>query len=63
MGTDMQNIAQHSKITLIYNKQRLSNTWSWIREKLWNTEAELKKTVAYKQYVYIRKSIDQQTLR
>ena len=29
-------------------KQRLSNIWSWIREKLSSTEAELKNSVAYK---------------
>ena len=30
------------------NKQHLSNIWSWIHEKVSNTEAELKKNVAYK---------------
>ena len=33
-------------------KQHLSNIWSSIQEKLSNTEAELKKSVAYKKSVY-----------
>ena len=33
---------------LLYIKQHLSNIWSPIHEKLSNTEAELKNTVAYK---------------
>ena len=33
------------------NKQHLSNKWSWIHEKLSNTETELKKSVAYKKCV------------
>ena len=33
-------------------KQHLSNIWSSIQEKLSNTEAELKKIVAYKKSVY-----------
>ena len=32
-------------------KQHLSNTWSSVHEKLSNTEAELKKSVAYKKSV------------
>ena len=39
-----------SIIMVIYNKQHLTNIWSWIHEKVEqsNTEAELKKNVAYK---------------
>ena len=33
-------------------KQHLRNIWSSIQEKLSNTEAELKKSVAYKKSVY-----------
>ena len=33
-------------------KQHLSNIWSSVHEKLSNTEAELKKSVAYKKSVY-----------
>ena len=37
-----------SMMMLICIKQHLSNIWSSIHEKLSNTEAELKKSVAYK---------------
>ena len=36
-------------------KQHLSNVWSPIHEKLNNTAAELKKSVAYKKSLYISK--------
>ena len=32
---------------VVYNKQHLSSIWSWIHEKLSNTEAQLKKRVVY----------------
>ena len=35
-------------MTVMCNKQHLSNIWSSTYEKLSNTEAELKKSVAYK---------------
>ena len=35
-------------------KQRLSNIWSSIYEKLRNGEAELKKSAAYKKRVYFK---------
>ena len=34
-------------------KQRLNNIWSTVHEKLSNTEAELKKSVAYVKSVHI----------
>ena len=37
-----------SMMMVTCNKQHLSNIWSWIHEKVSNTEAELKKNVAYK---------------
>ena len=37
-----------SMMMLICIKQHLSNIWSSVHEKLSNTEAELKKNVAYK---------------
>ena len=40
-----------SIVMVIYNKQHLSNIWSSVHEKLSNTEAELKKSVAYKKSV------------
>ena len=47
------DINKPSKICLsimmaICIKQHLSNIWSLIHEKISNTEAELKKTIAYK---------------
>ena len=36
---------------IIYIKQKLSNIWSSIMKKLSNTEAKLKKSVAYKKGV------------
>ena len=38
---------------LICIKQHLNNMWNSIHEKLSNTEAELKKSVAYKKSVYL----------
>ena len=35
----------------IFIKQHLSNTWRSIHEKLSNTDAKLKKSVAYKESV------------
>ena len=40
-----------SMIMLVCTKQHLSNIWSSIHEKLNDTEAELKKNVAYKKSV------------
>ena len=40
---------------LISINQHLSSIWSSIMKKLSNTEAELKKRVAYKKNVYIEK--------
>ena len=53
VGIDIhiENIAWLCKIMSICNKQHLSNIWCSIREKLSNTEAELKKCVAYKKSV------------
>ena len=36
----------------ISNKQHLSSIWNEVMKKLSNTEAELKKSIAYKKSVY-----------
>ena len=41
-----------SMMMLLCIKENLSNIWSWIYEKVKNTEAELKKSIAYKKKVY-----------
>ena len=45
---------RHSTMMVICSKQHLSNMWNSIHQKASNTEAELKKNVAYKHCVSSR---------
>ena len=54
LETNIENIACLGKTMSLCNKQHLSNIWGSIYEKLSNTDAELKKSAAYKKKHVLR---------
>ena len=52
-----------SMMMVVYNKQHLSSIWSWIHEKLSNTEAQLKKRVVYNKKREVRDFLAKEPFR